>query len=150
MEKSLLMSLWEEYNKLFIETSTFLNERNVEDIKKDFEEGISEIVVCGETCVKGFCILYRDSLDSYHIDYLGVPDRFQGLGLGRDILQYVLENVCFHKQEIETVWLLCKDDKLNFYHRFGFKLEETILIGDQLWNKMVNKKCHREIQTPSI
>jgi N-acetylglutamate synthase-like GNAT family acetyltransferase len=143
MEKSLMSSLWEEYQKLFIETSTFLNERNVEELKIDFEEGASEIVVCGSKVAKGFCILYRDTPSSYHIDYLGVPDRFQGRGFGRDILQYVLENVCFHSPEIERVWLLCKEDKVEFYHRFGFEFKERIIHGDQIWNKMVNKKCHR-------
>jgi GNAT superfamily N-acetyltransferase len=139
MEKSILNSVWEEYEKIFLHPSTFLNERNVEELMKDYSEGMLELVVLGSKFARGFCMFYRDSPYSYFIDYLGVREEDQGRGLGKCILDFTLSTIRIKNPEIETIGLLCKDDKVTFYKKNGFVLESSVLINDQLWNKMVNK-----------
>jgi GNAT superfamily N-acetyltransferase len=139
MEKSSISSVWEEYEKIFLNPSTFLNERNVEELKLDFSQGILEIAVMGEDTVKGFCLFYRDSPYTYHIDYLGVPDAFQGRGVGKRLLRDVMQTIYNNHKEIESIGLLCKDDKVQFYLKNGFMLDSIVNIQGHLWNKMMNK-----------
>jgi ribosomal protein S18 acetylase RimI-like enzyme len=141
MEKS----VWKEYRRLFLESPTFLQERSVEELMKDYEEGISEMVVCGSSAVRGFCIFFKDGPSSYYIEYLGVPPRYQGMGIGRDVLEYVIQCVFRRDPGIEKIWLLCLDDKVAFYSKAGFECEDKVVVQDQLWNKMVNKNGQPDI-----
>jgi len=137
--------IWKEYRSLFLESPTFLQERTVEELISDYEEGISAMVVCGSRDVKGFCIFFKDGPSSYYIEYLGVPPRYQGLGIGRDILNYVVQCVFLRDPGVEQIWLLCLDDKVAFYKKAGFVFEDKVVSHNQLWNKMVNKNGQRDL-----
>ena len=134
----LINKVLDEYERLFIHSPEFGDEKPKLELKRDLECGSSELMVYGEDPVKGFCVFYKESYDQYFIDYLGVNTDHQGQGMGKRIMQSVLQH-CFADSDIVSVCLLCVNDKIPFYERLGFIVVEK--IENTIWNKMINKKC---------
>jgi len=140
MEKNniLINKVLDEYERLFIQSPDFEEEKPKTELKRDIEDGSSEMIVYGDEIIKGFCIFYKKTYDHYFIDYLGVTKEHQGQGVGKRIMQSVLQH-CFNDDDILMISLVCADEKITFYEKLGFRWMEK--IENTIWNKMVNKKC---------
>ena len=144
MEKMLPLIdvVFQEYEKLFIDDSGFSDEKPVNELVQEYISGESKLMVLthntNENDIEGFCFFYKSSPDKYCIDYLGVPSRHRNRGVGKRLLTTVVDH-CFCEPEITEVWLLCRDDKISYYTKFGFHSQEQEIINGIRWNKMVNK-----------
>lgn len=136
--KKLINLVLDEYEKIFNTDPIFKDEKSRSEVETLLNEGSTEWLVLHDeeqANILGFCIFYRKELCSYEIDYLGIPERYQGKGYGKVLLNEVIK-VCFLDPLITTLELYCVDDKIPFYEKFGFGVVEKI----DIWNKMINKK----------
>lgn len=145
MEKTspIIEAVFQEYEKLFINDSGgFSDEKPVNELVREYASGESNLMVltdnADENDIEGFCFFYKSSPDKYCIDYLGVPMKYRNRGIGKRLLTTVI-NHCLSDPEISEIWLLCRDDKISYYTKFGFYSQEQEIINDIRWNKMVNK-----------
>lgn len=139
MENNNLKNLvLDEYEKIFNTEPIFKDEKSRSEVETLLTEGLSEWLVLHDeeqTNVLGFCMFYRKEVCCYEIDYLGIPERYQGKGYGKKLLTRVIE-VCFSDPWVTTLSLSCVDDKIPFYEKSGFEV-----VGKAgIWNKMINKK----------
>jgi len=138
-----LQRVLEEYSKIFQTCELYRHEKTPEDLTRELtEEGTMELAYVkgddGE--IQAFCFFYQTDIYNYYVEYLGVPDRFQGRGLGKILLNSVTD-YCFSNTMIDQVSLLCPDDKVTFYERNGFEfVDKELEDGVQWWNKMVKER----------
>lgn len=139
MERTLL-SVLEEYERVFLSKPEFRDEKSKETLLREFNDDILEIIHISDinrSEVKAFCIINKSSMKNYYIEYLGVSDKYQGRGLGKRIMNIVIDIYCKLGQ-VDTITLLCLDDKVPFYEKLNFEfLCREIDINNQVWNKMI-------------
>lgn len=145
MERSVdLQHTLEEYSRIFGSGGIYSYEKSPEQLINELIEGTMELGYIKDPDTEeilAFCFFYRLDLHYYYIEYLGVPDRHQGKGLGKKLLVSVVEHCVDSDPElIEGVRLLCPDDKVTFYERNGFRRDglETDEDSGIIWNKMVH------------
>lgn len=132
MERSIL----KEYAKLFGGEY----EKTEEELRREIEEGTMELAyIRTEGEIDAFCFFYQTDVYAYFIDYIGVPERRQGVGLGKKILNSVV-GYCFSDNLIDKVSLLCSDDKVLFYEKNGFSKIGIDVQNNRIWNVMEIKK----------
>ena len=136
-----LQRVLEEYSKIFQTSELYRYEKTPEDLTRELiEDGTMELAYIkgsedGE--IHAFCFFYQTDIYSYYVEYLGVPDRFQGRGIGKILLNSVVDEYCFSDPLIENVSLLCPDDKVSFYEKNGFRFTDKETHDSIQWNKMI-------------
>jgi ribosomal protein S18 acetylase RimI-like enzyme len=118
LRKKILGSSLDLYEKLF-----GYGEKPRKYLEMELRDGVSEIAVIydSETLqVSAFCVFYRRTLSELFIDYLGVSPTSQGGGIGSRLLREVLD-YSLRIEGLREVSLLCSEDKVPFYKKFGFE-----------------------------
>lgn len=133
IRQKILASSLDLYEKLF-----GYGEKPRRYLEMELRDGVSEIAVLYDTeslRVFAFCIFYRRTLSELFIDYLGVSPETQGGGVGSRLLRGVID----HSSEIEglrEVSLLCSEDKISFYKRFGFENTGQFADLSGIWYRL--------------
>ena len=118
LRKKILSSSLDLYESLF-----GCGEKPRRCLEMELRDGVSELAVLYDVEtfeVHAFCIFYRRTLNELFIDYLGVSQKLQGGGVGKRLLNKVLD----YSKKLEglgEVSLLCSEEKIPFYKKFGFK-----------------------------
>ncbi len=81
----------------------------------------------GEEC--GYISIISHGEAEYHLDKIYILKPFQGLGLGRDMVEFAINYLCSNHREGERLRLTLNVNRNNravgFYHAIGFTVAES-------------------------
>ena len=111
-----------QLQRLFIKTAFWAQERNIDELKIAIANSNPVVTVWDEECLIGFARATSDGVYRAAIwDVIIDPD-YQGVGLGRKLVQTVLSHPLVSKTE--RVYLTTTHQQ-SFYERIGFERNET-------------------------
>lgn len=92
-------------------------------LEMELRDGVSEIAIMYDVDtlrVFAFSIFYRRTRSEMFIDYLGVSPESQGGGYGSRLLRGLISYFS-GIEDLKEISLLCSDEKIPFYKKFGFE-----------------------------
>jgi N-acetylglutamate synthase-like GNAT family acetyltransferase len=111
-----------QLQRLFIKTAFWAQERNIDELKIAIANSNPVVTVWDKERLIGFARATSDGVYRAGIwDVIVDPD-YQGVGLGRKLVQTVLSHPLVSK--VERVYLTTTHQQ-SFYERIGFKQNET-------------------------
>ncbi len=107
---------------LFLKTAFWAQERNIEDLKIAIANSNPVVTVWDKKCLIGFARATSDGIYRAGIWDVIVDPNYQGVGLGRKLVQTVLSHPLVSRTE--RVYLTTTHQQ-SFYERIGFERNET-------------------------
>jgi ribosomal protein S18 acetylase RimI-like enzyme len=100
-----------------------LGEKNIDDLKLSFANSMFKCFAYDENKIVGVGRALADGCDCSYICDIAVHPKYQGIGLGKKIIQYLVEKSEGHKKII----LYSNPGKEGFYQKLGFKKMNTAM-----------------------
>ena len=107
---------------LFVKTAFWARERNIDDLKVAIANSNPVVTVWDGQCLIGFARATSDGVYRAGIWDVVVDPDYQGVGLGRKLVQTVISHPLVSR--VERVYLTTTHQQ-SFYERIGFKRNET-------------------------
>lgn len=107
---------------LFVKTAFWARERNIDDLEIAIAHSNPVVTVWDEKHLIGFARATSDGVYRAAIWDVVIDPDYQGVGLGRKLVQTVLSHPLVSK--VERVYLTTTHQQ-SFYERIGFKRNET-------------------------
>ena len=126
---------------LFIKTAFWARERNIDDLKIAIANSNPVVTVWDGERLIGFARANSDGIYRAGIWDVVVDPNYQGVGLGRKLVQTVLSHPMVSK--VERVYLTTTHQQ-SFYERIGFKRNDTTTMV--LYNSNSTEDLARRIQ----
>lgn len=132
----------EQLQRLFAKTAFWARERNIDDLEIAIANSNPVVTVWDGERLIGFARATSDGVYRAGIWDVVVDPNYQGVGLGRKLVQTVLSHPLVSK--VERVYLTTTHQQ-SFYERIGFKRNETTTMV--LYNNLEpNEDFARRIQ----
>jgi N-acetylglutamate synthase-like GNAT family acetyltransferase len=113
---------FEQLQNLFIKTAFWAKERKISDLELAIANSNPVVTVWDKKCLIGFARATSDGIYRAAIwDVIIDPD-YQGVGLGRKLVETVLSDPLVNK--VERIYLTTTHQQ-SFYERIGFKRNDT-------------------------
>jgi len=112
---------WEELSNLY--KIAPLGDKNANALKTVFSNSLFKCFVFNENKLIGAGRALADGLDCSYICDIAIHPDFQGVGLGKEIINKLKEFSCEHKKII----LYANPGKEGFYKKLGFKRMNTAM-----------------------
>jgi len=112
---------WEELSNLY--KIAPLGDKKANALKTVFSNSLFKCFVFNENKLIGAGRALADGLDCSYICDIAIHPDFQGLGLGKEIINKLKEFSCAHKKII----LYANPGKEGFYKKLGFKRMNTAM-----------------------
>jgi ribosomal protein S18 acetylase RimI-like enzyme len=101
---------------------------------KGYPERFKRLAYSGATVIGAVaCRLENDPSSEEHkrlyLMVIGVLAAYRGLGVGSQLLEYVLDQASKYHHEVKSIYLhvqTSNEDAVTFYKKFGFEIVETI------------------------
>ncbi len=130
-----------QLQRLFVKTAFWAQERHMDDLKMAIANSNPVVTVWDGDRLIGFARATSDGVYRAGIWDVVVDPDFQGVGLGRKLVQTVLSHPLVSR--VERVYLTTTHQQ-SFYERIGFKRNETTTMV--LYNSESTDDLARRIQ----
>lgn len=130
-----------QLQRLFVKTAFWAQERNMDDLKIAIANSNPVVTVWDSDILIGFARATSDGVYRAGIWDVVVDPDFQGVGLGRKLVQTVLSHPLVSR--VERVYLTTTHQQ-SFYERIGFERNETTTMV--LYNSESTDDLARRIQ----
>jgi len=115
----------------------------------DLYEHLRDFLVCGQArdgadCVVGCAALELVWRDLAEIKSLAVDESFQGRGVGRQLVEAVLEEG--RRLDLEQIFALTREQE--FFHRLGFQVVAKETLPHKVWTDCV--RCPHQAECDEI
>ena len=111
-----------QLQRLFAKTAFWAQERNINDLRIAIANSNPVVTVWDAECLIGFARATSDGVYRATIWDVVIDSDYQGVGLGRKLVQTVLSHPLVSK--VERVYLTTTHQQ-SFYERIGFERNET-------------------------
>ena len=111
-----------------------LGKKNKEDLKLTFLNSMFKCFVFDQTKIIGVGRALADGRDCSYICDVAIHPKYQGIGLGKQIIQNLIKKSERHKKII----LYANPGKEGFYSKLGFKKMNTAMAIFQNEEEMIN------------
>lgn len=130
-----------QLQRLFVRAAFWAQERNIEDLQIAIANSNPVVTVWDTERLIGFARANSDGIYRAGIWDVVIDPDYQGVGLGRKLVQTVLSHplVC----KVERVYLTTTHQQ-SFYERIGFQRNETTTMV--LYNNLDSEDLARRIQ----
>jgi len=122
----------DEIKKLYHQIFSTKYREKFKLLDKKYTKFQSRICYCVKynECI-GFILYYirNNQYKSLHIDYLGVSEKYKGIGIGKLLLNTIMNSYKSYQITLE-----CENHLLEYYNKFGFKLYKNIQSNNLWWN----------------
>jgi N-acetylglutamate synthase-like GNAT family acetyltransferase len=132
---------FEQLQQLFVRTAFWARSRNMDDLKMAISNSNPVVTVWDSDRLIGFARATSDGVYRAGIWDVVVDPDYQGVGLGRKLVQTVLSHPMMSK--VERVYLTTTHQQ-SFYERIGFERNETTTMV--LHNSESTEDLARRIQ----
>ena len=131
----------EQLQHLFTKTAFWAQERNIDDLKTAIANSNPVVTVWDEERLIGFARANSDGVYRAAIWDVVIDPEYQGLGLGRKLVETVIAHPLLSK--VERIYLTTTHQQ-SFYERIGFKRNDTTTMV--LYNSSSTEELARRIQ----
>ncbi|MCP4178887.1 MAG: GNAT family N-acetyltransferase [bacterium] len=125
---------WDELVELY--RIAPLEEKNLEDLKLSFSNSMFKCFAFDNNKVVGVGRALADGRDCSYICDIAIHPEYQGIGLGKKIIQYLIDQSQGHKKII----LYSNPGKEGFYSKLGFKKMNTAMAIFQNEDAMIKNR----------
>ncbi len=126
---------WQQLTKLYEKT---LGEKDTDILKKTFNYSMYKCFLYDSDQLIGAGRALADGADTSYLCDIAVLPEYQGMGLGKQIVAYLLEK----SQGYNKIFLYTFPEKESFYKQFGFTKLKTGMV---IFNKNPHKAESRGI-----
>ena len=130
-----------QLQRLFTKTAFWAQERNIDDLEIAIANSNPVVSVWDEERLIGFARANSDGVYRAAIWDVVIDPDYQGLGLGRKLVETVIAHPLLSK--VERVYLTTTHQQ-SFYERIGFKRNDTTTMV--LYNSSSTQELARRIQ----